>query len=144
MHPKVSIHLEGDSQIELGYSKVPSIEPLEIYAPWEIPKHTRKTQKTTVRRLRLGQTAGDRELAETLAACRSSETERCGRPMCPVCVERLRHSFVFEAVACIGALMQRRKFPISWLCADLPGERYRLGDLRSIDFASLNQRVRGQ
>jgi hypothetical protein len=144
MRPKVSIRLEGDSQMELEYRKVRSIEPWEIYAPWKIREHTRKTRKTTVRCLSLGQTAGDRELAETLAACHSSETERCGRPMCPICVERLRHSFVLEAVACIGALMQRRKFPISWLCADLPGERYQLGDLRSIDFTSLNQRVRSQ
>jgi hypothetical protein len=115
-----------------------------IYWPAEIQVVMQSAGKVMVRALRQGEAVCDRKLCKELAACRNSVGERCYLSMCSVCVERLRTSFILEGAACIVPLVQRRKFPISWLCADLPGQRYQLGDLRKIDFPSLNRRIRRQ
>jgi hypothetical protein len=130
---------------------VPPMQWLMAYLPWsfeepeEIEHEARITKEAMIRSLKLGPASEDRKLGKTLRACRDFYwTQRCGRPICPVCVERLRRSFILEAAACIAFLMQKRKFPISSLCADLPGQCYQLGDLRRLDLTSLNRRIRCQ
>jgi hypothetical protein len=131
-------------------SVLPSLQQLCCYLPWsiywpaEIQGEMQNARKIMVRALRRGTAVSDRKLSEKLAACRDRQDERCYLSMCPVCVERLRASFLLEGAACIAPLVQRRKFPISWWCADLPGQRYQLGDLRKINLPALNRRIRHQ
>src|SRR5258707_10699723 len=130
------------------YKELPTPAQLSAYSPWSIDRpeqiraKMRNRKRAIVRSLRLGQADGDRKLAEKLAACRYRPGKRCYQPMCPSCVEGLRHSFIPEAATRIIPFIRKFNLPISWLCADLPGQRYQLGDLSMIELASLNRRVR--
>jgi hypothetical protein len=133
-------------------NNIPPLAQLSVYLPWwdDTPEETLsymgEKKATMVRALKRGRTAADRKLGEKLAACLDcwSAWDWCHQPMCPLCVERLRKSFILEGAACVAALMQQRKLPISWLQADLPGQRFQLGDLRKIDVPSIYRCVERQ
>jgi len=81
-------------------------------------------------------------LADKLKACANGSP--CDLSMCPICVRRLRASFVLPALKVIRRVQRKRKLPITAFSAVLKNGRYPVGNLAKIDLPVINRRVQRQ
>jgi hypothetical protein len=86
----------------------------------------------------------ERSFRQKLTACGSDRGEWCNLPMCPICVERTQRSLTKVAAKCLLTVFSVCELPIVAIQADLPGQRYKGGDLCDINLPSLNQQIQEQ
>jgi hypothetical protein len=93
-----------------------------------------------------GRNQDAKRVATKLAECVADA--RCNLPMCPVCVQLLRKSFVLSALARVdelgSATKPRTELPITAYSAVLAGETYPVGELYEIDIPLINKRIQRQ
>lgn len=93
-------------------------------------------------RARKGEDPAATRLAEKLKRCANGRP--CNLSMCPICVRRLRASFVLAARRVIRRVQRRRKLPITAFCAVPLRDQYRPGRLSQMDLPLINDRVQSQ
>jgi hypothetical protein len=81
-------------------------------------------------------------VARRLHAC--SKHAPCGSPICPVCVRRLRRSFIKGGMACIADICRTGNVPgehVVAFSAVLGEEQYAVGQLHKADLLQVNKRL---
>src|SRR5207248_7240081 len=84
----------------------------------------------------------ERRVRRQLKRCRKASP--CQLPMCPLCVRRLRRSFVKAGLICIDGVRDKcrpKDVPITAFSAVLTEEQYPAGDLVSADLQRTNERL---
>jgi hypothetical protein len=81
-------------------------------------------------------------VAEKLQQCAKGGS--CNLSMCPICVRRLRASFVLAARRVIRRVQRRLKLPITAFCAVPFRDQYLPGRLSQMDLPLINDRVQCQ
>jgi hypothetical protein len=83
-----------------------------------------------------------KSLADQLKRC--AKGSPCDLSMCPICVRKLRASFVLTALKVIRRVQRKRKLPITAFSAVLKNGRYPVGRLAKTDLPVINDRVQCQ
>jgi hypothetical protein len=81
-------------------------------------------------------------LADKLKACASGSP--CNLSMCPICVRRLRASYVLAACKIIRRVQRRGKLPLTAFSAVHVCDQYLPGQLSQMDVPLINRRVQRQ
>ena len=108
------------------------IDPTELEQSWVTSK------RRMVASLTATGASSDRQLSDKLAACQDAPDRRCNLPCCPKCVGYMRKSLIYDMTAYAGQLVNRKRIAMSWLTYDLPGWRFRPGELAELDLRQLN------
>jgi hypothetical protein len=90
----------------------------------------------------LEEDARAKKLAEQLARCANSRP--CNLSICPICLRRLRESFILGAVTCIQQLGLGPELPIIEFSAVSVRNSYSLDCLDRIDLRKIKKRIRDQ
>ena len=81
-------------------------------------------------------------VARRLHAC--SKHAPCGSPICPVCVRRLRRSFIKGGMACVADIFKTGNVPgehVVAFSAVLGEEQYAVGELHKANLPQMNKRL---
>jgi hypothetical protein len=113
----------------------------QLLPEFETRKQVYVRRYELIRVLKAGDPAA-RELAHKLAKCAGGEP--CGSSTCPVCVWRLRKSFVVGVNNCVKKLRLVQQCPITAFSAISSADKHRVEKLYRADLSLINKRVQRQ
>jgi hypothetical protein len=113
----------------------------QLLPDFETEQMAFERQSQMIRALK-GDDPAVKSLADQLKRC--AKGRPCDLSMCPICVRRLRASFVLAALKVIKRVRQRRQLPITAFSAVSRNGRYPVGKIAKIDLPVINKRVQRQ
>src|SRR5437016_1559477 len=110
----------------------------QLLPEFETEQTAFERQREMIRALK-GHDQAAKRLAEKLKRC--AKGQQCNLSMCPICVRRLRASFVLAARRVIRRVQRRRKLPVTAFCAVPLRDQFLPGTLDQMKVPLINKRV---
>jgi hypothetical protein len=113
----------------------------QLLPDFETEQTAFERQSEMIRALKGDDSAAER-VAEKLKRC--AKGRPCNFSMCPICVRRLRASFVLAACRVIRRVQRRRTLPVTAFCAVPLRDQFLPGTLDQMNVPLINKRVQRQ
>jgi hypothetical protein len=110
----------------------------QLLPDFETSDQVSKRQTEIIRALN-GDDPGAKRLTDKLKACANGSP--CKLSMCPICVRRLRASFVLAALKVIKKVQRRQELPITAFQAVPLSDQYMPGMLRKMKAPAFNEKI---